>query len=186
MYNLIFSNKIFIVCYLALIFISCSNKYPQLQTVKNVNINKYLGTWYEIVRKPNRFEKDCKNVTANYSKEIDNIKENDKDKNIIKVINKCTKISTNKTSQALGEAYNIDKTNSKLKVSFFWPFWGDYHIIILDKDYKYVVVGEPSREYLWILARQKKLDKNIVDNILKKLKKEYKYNIKDIIYTIQE
>ena len=140
MKKLTISIKTIIIFTIVLILTNCSNNYPPLKTVKKVDINRYLGNWYEIARKPNLFEKNCKNVKATYSKKINNNKE----KNIIKVINKCTKISTNKTSQVLGEAYNIDKNNSKLKVSFFWPFWGNYYILILDKNYKYVVIGEPS------------------------------------------
>ena len=71
-----------------------------------------------------------------------------------KVINRCTNILTNEKKEAIGRAYAIDDTNNKLKVSFFRPFYGDYWVMILDENYDYVVVGTPSREYLWILCQE--------------------------------
>ncbi len=144
--------------------------------MQRVDLDRYLGSWYEIARYEHRFEKDCKNVTATYS-----IKENKK----IEVINSCTKITTNNKTEAIGEAYAVDNTNSKLKVSFFWPFYGDYWIIMLDEDYSYAVISEPSKKYLWILSRDKKLDENIKEKILKRLE-SLDYDLSKLIWTIQE
>ncbi|AXH09620.1 hypothetical protein CP960_03205 [Malaciobacter halophilus] len=160
-----------------LLFISgCSTKHPPLTTVNSVNINKYLGTWYEIARYEHFFEKGCKNVTATYTLNKDNT---------LKVVNKCTKIDTNKKSSATGVAYATSKSNSKLKVSFFRPFYGDYWILMLDKNYKYAVVGSPSREYLWILSRTSKLNKKSLNKILEKLPK-LGFPTEKLIWTIQE
>ena len=145
---------------LILLFTACSTKNPPLQTVEKVDLQKYLGTWYEIARYEHFFEKDCKNVTANYSI---------MDENLIQVINSCVKITTNEKKEAKARAYAVDNTNSKLKVSFFRPFYGDYWVLILDEQYNYAVVGTPNREYLWILSRTKTIDENIKTDILNKL-----------------
>ena len=142
------------------LFTACSSKNPPLQTVSKVDLNKYLGTWYEIARYEHFFEKDCKNVTANYSI---------MDENLIQVINSCVKIITNEKKEAKARAYADDNTNSKLKVRFFRPFYGDHWVLILDEQYNYAVVGTPNREYLWILSRTKTIDENIKTDILNKL-----------------
>lgn len=157
-------------------FLGCSSKNPNLETVKSVEIKKYLGTWYEIARYEHSFEKDCKNVTATYTL---------KDDGDIKVVNICTNIKTNKTKEAIGSAYSTDETNTKIKVSFFWPFYGDYWILDLDEDYSYALIGEASRKYFWILSRDKNLDENVKQNILNKLS-SYGYSEKLLIWTIQE
>ena len=161
---------------ITILFTACSSKNPPLQTVQKVEINRYLGTWYEIARYEHFFEKDCKNVSANYSM---------LDEDTIKVINRCTKIQTNEKKEALGRAYAIDNTNSKLKVSFFRPFYGDYWVLILDENYDYVVVGTPSREYLWILSRKPNLDEKIKNEILQKLP-NLGFDTSKLIWTIQE
>ena len=159
-----------------LFFTACSSKNPPLETVQKVELDKYLGTWYEIARYEHFFEKDCKNVTANYSL---------MNEDTIKVINRCTKIQTNEKKEVLGRAYATDNTNSKLKVSFFRPFYGDYWVLILDKNYDYVVVGTPNREYLWILSRTSKLDERIKKEILEKLP-SLGFDASKVIWTIQE
>ena len=159
-----------------LFFTACSSKNPPLETVQKVELDKYLGTWYEIARYEHFFEKDCKNVTANYSL---------MNEDTIKVINRCTKIQTNEKKEVLGRAYATDNTNSKLKVSFFRPFYGDYWVLILDKNYDYVVVGTPNREYLWILSRTSKLDERIKKEILEKLP-SLGFDASKLIWTIQE
>lgn len=146
-----------------IIFFSCTTK-PQipLNTVVNVDLNKYLGTWYEIARLPNSFQKNCESTTATYSIRADGY---------IKVFNQCKKDSINgELKTATGKAWIVDKiNNSKLKVQFFWPFSGKYWIIDLDKNYKYTVVSEPKRKYLWILSRTPSMDEDVYQNIIKKL-----------------
>ena len=168
--------KLLAISSFIILFTACSSKNPPLQTVEKVELNKYLGSWYEIARYEHFFERDCKNVTANYSMI---------DSETIKVINRCTKIQTNEKKEAIGRAYAIDESNSKLKVSFFRPFYGDYWVLMLDENYKYAVVGTPSREYLWILARTSKLDEKIKKDILKKLP-SLGFDTSKLIWTIQE
>ena len=122
----------------------------QLTTVASVELQKYLGKWYEIYRLPNWFEDDdCLTVTAEYSLRADQK---------INVLNTCKK--TSKTNEAHGKAYAVEGfSNARLKVSFFWPFYGDYWILDLAEDYSWVIIGEPTGKYLWILARNPILDK---------------------------
>lgn len=168
--------KLLILFCFTILLTACSSKNLPLQTVQKVELNKYLGTWYEIARFEHFFERDCKNVTANYSM---------MNEETIKVINRCTKIQTNAKKEAIGRAYAIDETNSKLKVSFFRPFYGDYWVLMLDENYKYAVVGTPSREYLWILSRNSKLDEKIKNEILEKLP-SLGFDTSKLIWTIQE
>ncbi|WP_417332457.1 lipocalin family protein [Halarcobacter sp.] len=169
-------KNIFLVTLVLFLFTACSYKDPNIKSVQTVDLNRYIGSWYEIARYEHKFEKDCKNVTATYS-----IKENDK----IEVINRCTKITTGEKTEAIGEAYAVDNTNAKLKVSFFWPFYGDYWIIMLDKNYSYAVISEPSKKYLWILSRDKKLDEKIKEKILKRLE-SLDYDLSKLIWTVQD
>lgn len=133
-----------------------------LKTVSSVDLNRYLGKWYEIARYPNRFEKSCaSDVTAQYSLRSDGK---------IEVVNSCRK-ADGKWKASKGSAKVADKqTNAKLKVTFFWPFYGNYWIIDLDPEYRYAVVSEPGREYLWILSRTPKLDPALYEAITTRLR----------------
>ena len=124
---------------------------PPLKVVSSVNINKYLGRWHEIARYPNWFQENCYAVTADY--ELN-------EGGTIKVVNRCKDRESNgKTMEAVGTAHIVDKsTNAKLKVSFHWPFYGNYWIIDLGDDYEYAVVSEPKRQYLWVLSREPTMD----------------------------
>ncbi|MEL6112020.1 MAG: lipocalin family protein [Pseudomonadota bacterium] len=117
-----------------------------LETAAQVNVDRYLGTWYEIARLPNRFEKNCEGVTAQYDRRPDGL---------LLVVNTCRKGGIDgPADSAVGRAKIVDtQTNAKLKVSFFGPFWGDYWILDVDPDYQIALVGEPSGKFLWILAR---------------------------------
>ncbi|HBS35049.1 MAG TPA: lipocalin [Parvularcula sp.] len=119
---------------------------PPLRTVAAVDLERYLGTWYEIARYPNSFQKACEAVTATYTMRTDGL---------IGVRNECGAIDGARARVAEGRARVADAaTNAKLKVSFFGPFWGDYWIVDLDEDYSRAIVGEPSGRYLWVLARE--------------------------------
>ena len=158
----------------AFIFAGCASSYPPLQTVKSVEISKYLGTWHEIARYENFFEKGCEKPNATYSLNKDGT---------LKVENRC--IKNGKNELALGEAYAIDESFARLKVSFFWPFYGNYQIIMLDENYQYAVIGEPSRKYFWILARTTKLDKDKLDNILSKMA-DFGYDKNKLLWISQQ
>ena len=153
---------------------SCASN-PPLETVRKVDIDQYLGRWYEIARLPNSFQKNCDCTTAEYSLI---------DSTTIRVINKC--IKNGEPDQAAGKAFVVEgSNNSKLRVQFFWPFRGDYWIIELDPLYKYAVVGTPSRKYLWILSRFPKLDDETKKQLLEQIKSKG-FDISQLIYTKQE
>jgi apolipoprotein D and lipocalin family protein len=133
-----------------------------LEVVQHVEINRYLGTWYEIARYPNRFQKNCHGSRAEYSLRPDGD---------IQVLNSCRKNGPDgPLDSAKGKAWVVDRqTNAKLKVRFFWPFSGDYWIIDLGKNYEYAVVGEPDRDYLWILSRRPEIEDETYRAILARL-----------------
>lgn len=134
-----------------------AQKQAALPTVPSVDLDRYVGRWYEIAKYPNKFQKQCvANTTATYSKKSDGK---------LQVVNECLK-SDGTTNSATGEAKIVKgSNNAKLKVrfapgflSFLSAVWGDYWIIDLGADYEYAVIGEPKREYLWILSRKPEMD----------------------------
>ena len=141
---------------------------PALQTVSSVDLKQYSGKWFEIARYPNKFQKDCVgNTTATYTI---------KDEKSLEVVNQCTK-QNGTILDAKGKARIVDKTtNAKLEVrfapsalSFISAVWGDYWIIDLDDKYQYAVVGDPKREYLWILSRTPEMSDAVYQNILRRV-----------------
>lgn len=152
--------------------LSCKTN-RDLSTVGEVNLEKYAGQWYEIARLPNKFEKGLKCITATYS-----LKKNGK----IEVLNKGFSIEKmGESDAAKGTAWIPDPNYpGRLKVSFFWPFAGDYYIISLDEEYQYVLVGDPSRKYLWILSRTKKLDDTIYSKLID-IGRQNGFKVEDII-----
>jgi apolipoprotein D and lipocalin family protein len=139
------------------LFLNPSNDLP---TVEKVDLNRYAGLWYEIARLPNSFEKNLQCVTAQYT-----LKPNGK----VVVLNKGFSTKKGAFKSSKGRAWVPDENYpGRLKVSFFWPFAGNYYIIVLDPDYKYALVGDPTREYLWVLSREKTLDEDIYEKLLKK------------------
>ena len=133
-----------------------------LMVVDTVDLNRYLGKWYEIASYPAWFQKGCNASTAEYSLMPDGK---------IQVINRCRKGSLDgPLKESNGKAEVVDNiTKAKLKVWFFWPFKGDYWIIDLDPDYQWAVVGEPDRKYLWILSRTPFMDETLYQSILERL-----------------
>jgi apolipoprotein D and lipocalin family protein len=132
-----------------------------LPTVANVDLARYMGTWYEIAAFPQRFEKGCHCVTAEYEMT---------GKGFVRVVNSCRKNGPEgKLKKARGKAFVVaDSGNAKLRVQFFWPFRGNYWIIDLADDYSYAVVGDPGRKYLWILSRTAKMDPALYAEIVKR------------------
>lgn len=116
-----------------------------LTTVATVDLARYAGTWYEAARTPNRFQNKCvSDVQANYTIESPTK---------VKVVNQC-RTANGQTTLARGHA-KLTAIPAQLKVTFFWPFYGDYWIIDLDPAYRWAIVGEPGRKYLWFLTRDK-------------------------------
>ncbi len=148
-----------------------------LQTVPSVDLKRYVGDWYEIARYPNRFEKQCAdNVKVNYQEAEDGK---------ILVTNACRK-EDGKADVAHGKAKVVNApANSKLKVTFFWPLYGDYWIIDLDPEYRFAVVGEPDRKYLWILSRTPEMSAGTYDEILKRIA-AHGYDVSKLVKTPQK
>lgn len=143
---------------------------PPLETVsQKVDLNRYLGKWYEIARYDNAFQKDCVAATATYSMRPDGN---------ISVLNQCRGSTLEgELRSAEGKAWVVDPaTNAKLKVSFFWPFSGDYWIIELGEQYEYAVIGHPSRKYLWILGRSPEMNEKTYQLIINALATKHSYD----------
>jgi len=138
--------------------------YPPLQTVERVDLNRYLGTWYEIARYPNSFQQGCLGSRAVYSL---------RDDGDIRVLNSCRDKDSGEERIAVGRAWVVDPpVNSRLQVSFFWPFRGDYWIIDLGRDYEYALVGTPNRKYLWLLSRTPQMAPVLYDALMQKAEKQ--------------
>lgn len=156
---------------IALLTLLCScislqhgNQQPPLQTVSHVDLARYVGLWYEIGRYPNSFQKGCKASTAMYTLRPDGQ---------IGVVNSCRDEHDSRLREAKGRAWVVDKnSNARLKVSFFWPFRGDYWIIDLGEDYEYAVVGTPNRRYLWILSRTPEMRPVVLEKIFQNVEKQ--------------
>lgn len=147
--------------------------------VKELDVQKYLGTWYEIARYDHSFERGLVGVTANYSM---------RDDGKIRVINSGYKNSLDdKFSQVVGKAKIPDPVNepAKLKVSFFLFFYGDYYIMELDKDYQWAVIGSSSEKYLWILSRSQQMSPGLYAELLERLTKRG-YDISKLISVEQK
>lgn len=149
-----------------------------LPTVPHVDLHKYMGLWYEVARLPIRYEKGCQHVTAQYKLQPDGK---------VSVLNTCHQESLEgPTDTARGTARVVDAaTNAKLKVSFFWPFEGDYWILDLDHaDYRYALVGTPSRENLWLLSRTPHLERALRDKLTGKAR-SLGFDVSKLIFTPQ-
>jgi apolipoprotein D and lipocalin family protein len=145
-----------------------------LETVAKVELDKYLGKWYEIAHLPAGFQNDCNQTTATYS-----LLSNGN----VSVLNECIKNFQIQKSQRNRKI--VDKqSGAKLKVTFFWPFYGDYWIIKLGTEYDYAVVGTPNRKYLWVLSRTPSMDKKLYSEITEFVKSKG-FNTDNLILTIQ-
>jgi lipocalin len=142
-------------------------------TVKELDVKRYMGRWYEIARFPHSFEKNLVGVTATYE-----LMENGK----IRVINEGYKNTLDgKHSKAVGKAKIPNKKEpGKLRVSFFWDFYADYYVLELDINYQYAMIGSSSDKYFWILSRSPQLDEKTYQMLLDKAKKRG-YNLKKLI-----
>lgn len=145
-----------------MVFGCAAQAYPPLPVVERVDISRYMGVWHEIARYPNRFQEGCYGSFAEYSLNANGT---------VKVINRCRDGSPDgEMKEAEGIAKIVDTgTNAKLKVSFFRPFYGNYWIIELGESYEYVVVSEPKRKYLWILARTPQMEQQQLQGIFERL-----------------
>lgn len=165
--HFIMKNSIIVTVNLliVLIVLGCTHKtqVEPLQAVAFVDLEKYAGRWFEIARYPHRFEEGCSDVTADYARQADGT---------ITVVNQCRlEEEGGEIKKASGLAKVVDsQSNAKLKVSFFWPFYGDYWILKLDPHYQYAVVGEPSRKYVWILSRTPTISEKLLAELIEDIR----------------
>ncbi|MEX0740749.1 MAG: lipocalin family protein [Pseudohongiella sp.] len=163
------SIRLLAVLLFTLTLAACSSAPPDgLSVVDNFDINRYTGRWYEIARLDHRFERGLSNVTAEYELQEDNS---------VSVLNRGYNNDEQQWDEADGRAKFVgDPSQGSLKVSFFGPFYGGYHIIALDQDdgrnheqdsYQWAMISGPSRDYLWILAREPVLDSTVYDALIK-------------------
>lgn len=157
-----FEKAVFVVP-VALVFTSlpgCTGAPEGVSPVTGFELQKYLGTWYEIARLDHRFERGLSNVTAQYSMRSDGG---------VKVVNRGFNAESGEWEEAVGKAYFAgDSDVGQLKVSFFGPFYGGYNIISLDRQaYQFSLVAGPSRDYLWLLSRTPQMDSATIEELVR-------------------
>ena len=146
-----------------------------VQSVAAVDLTRYLGKWYEIAAFPMFFQRNCVgDTTAEYALRPDGD---------ISVTNRCR--TAKGFDQAGGKAWAVEGgANARLKVSFFWPFRSDYWVIGLDTEYRWAVVGNPDRKYLWLLSRTPQLAQGELDKALQAARAQG-YDLSQLQYTVQ-
>ena len=151
-------RKLLLVAVLALS--GCTGIPEGIDPVNDFELEPYLGTWYEIARLDHSFERGLSNVTANYSL---------REGGGVNVLNRGYRAENGEWEEAEGKAYFIDDPGvGRLKVSFFGPFYGAYNVFELGENYEYSMVAGPNRSYLWILAREPRLSRTTLDELLDK------------------
>lgn len=150
-----------LVAILAVFVTACTGAPEGVKVVSGFELDRYLGTWYEIARLDHPFERGLSNITANYSL---------RDDGGVKVINRGYNVEKQEWDEADGKAYFVgDEDIGQLKVSFFGPFYGGYNVIELDKEgYEYSMVAGPDRSYLWILSRTPTMNPDVLQGLIAK------------------
>ena len=157
-------KKLFLLITLITALLSgCTGTPEGITVVDGFEINRYMGSWYEVARLDHSFERGLNNISATYSPRTDGG---------VNVLNKGWNQADGKWEQAEGKAYFVEQPGKgHLKVSFFGPFYGGYNIIELDKkDYAYSMITGPDRSYFWILSRTRHLPKTTLDALIEKAK----------------
>ncbi|MCX7099338.1 MAG: lipocalin family protein [Methylococcales bacterium] len=163
---------------LAFFLSGCTGIPKGLTAVDGFEVNRYLGTWYEIARLDHRFERGLEKISATYSMREDGG---------VKVLNKGWNPAEGKWQQAEGKAY-FDGPSDKgaLKVSFFGPFYGGYNVIALDKKaYSYSMVAGPDKSYFWLLSRTPQLPKETLSGLIEQAK-SFGFATDELIYPKQD
>ena len=157
---------------------ACTGLPQGTSAVSGFEVDRYLGTWYEIARLDHRFERGLTNVTADYTL---------RDDGGLKVVNRGFSTKTKEWEEATGKAYLVGSPDvGQLKVSFFGPFYGGYNILELDRDnYQYALVAGPDRSYLWLLARSPDLSDATVQSLVEKARR-LEFPVDELIYVSHE
>lgn len=166
-------KRFFIMLCSAFCSMSCSSQKINNSTVSSFDLQRYLGTWYEIAKFDHVFERDLQYATADYSLQSNGM---------VKVVNSGMKDGKKKVSEGKAKLTN---TTGLLRVSFFGPFYSDYRIMMLTTDYKYALIGSKSDKYLWILSRTPQIPNEILQELLKEAQNRG-YNIDNLIWVNQE
>jgi apolipoprotein D and lipocalin family protein len=142
-----------------LILTGCAGIPSGVRAVEDLDVRRYMGTWYEIARLDHRFERGLSNVSATYTL---------RDDGGVDVHNRGYDAERGIWKEVQGRAYPVKGANAgRFKVTFFWPFYGGYNVIALDREaYSYATVCGPSRSYLWILARETKLPQRVLESLV--------------------
>lgn len=159
---------------LPLLLSACTGKPDGVVAVKDFQLERYLGTWYEIARLDHSFERGLNNITAEYSL---------RDDGGVTVLNRGYSIEDKEWQQAEGKAYFLDDTDTgHLKVSFFGPFYGSYIVFEMDQEeYSYAFVSGPDTSYLWLLSRTPQLDREIIERFIER-SRELGFDTDKLIY----
>ena len=153
-------HLLLLVLLLPTALVGCLGVPAGVTPVNDFDLDRYLGTWYEIARLDHSFERGLSRVTATYSM---------RDDGGVRVVNRGYDAEKGDWNEAEGKAYFVgDPSVGSLKVSFFGPFYGAYNVAELDDEYGYALVVGPDTDYLWILARDPNLDQAIVDRLVAK------------------
>lgn len=148
-----------------------------VEAVTGFDAKKYLGKWYEVARFDYMFEKNMKNVTAEYSLNDDGT---------IKVVNRGFDTLKEKWGIAEGKAkFVMSPEEGMLKVSFFGPFYAGYNVVAIDKDYRYALVIGRNEDYMWLLSREKTMPRKYIDKYLA-VAYESGLNIEELVWTEQD
>ena len=152
----------------------CTGVPEGLQPVTGFEPDRYLGKWYEIARMDHSFERGLSNVSATYFRKPDGG---------ITVVNRGYEDSKEQWKEIEGKARLIQGPDiGSLKVSFFGPFYSGYHVVALDKEnYTYAMVAGYSRDYLWILSRQKTMEKTVLEDLVAKAR-QWGFQTEKLIY----
>lgn len=156
---------------------------PPVSTIATLDVPRYMGTWYEVAKFPNRFQAKCvANTRARYLAQTDGS---------VQVLNSCV-TADGSTIDALGRAIQVGATTSpKLQVRFApawlsWlpQVWGDYWVIDLDADYQLAAVSDSKREYLWVLSRTPQLNDKAYGALIERLKAQH-FEVQKLERTVQ-
>lgn len=162
---------------LALLALGCTGMPESVQPVKDFELNRYLGKWYEIARLDHSFERGLDNVSASYSMNEDGS---------VKVINRGWDIEEMRWSEAEGKAKFVEAANiGHLKVSFFGPFYGSYVVYYLEPDYSVALVSGYNSNYFWILSRTPELEPDQLDRYVQ-LASDAGFAIDELIFPKQD
>lgn len=169
--------KNIIILLVCLVLSGCLGMPDNVSPVKEFEVKKYLGKWYEIARLDHSFERGLQNVTAEYSL---------RDDGGINVNNRGFSLKKSEWSEAQGKAYFVDTPQTGyLKVSFFGPFYGSYVIFKLDKEnYQYAFVSGPDLSYLWLLSRTPTISEEIMNDFIE-TSKSIGFNTSELIMVEQ-